>query len=97
MTGPDRDLFPNQSSRLLCRQNKSGLDFGKLDQFGGWLFIVPLVRQSSGTRHKNSGDSLARPTGGAGAPVLQRTDLTDRKKIEINHILSHAHIGRSRL
>jgi hypothetical protein len=29
--------------------------------------------------------------------VLQRTDLTDRKKTEINHILSRAQIRRSRL
>jgi hypothetical protein len=56
MTERDRDLFPNRFSRLLCRQGKSGLDFGELDQFGGWLFIVPLVRQSSGFRNKHPGD-----------------------------------------
>jgi len=63
------------------------------------MFIAPLVRQSSGPQHEHPGDSQSwrARRGVAGARVLQRTDLTDRKKTEINHILSRAQIRRSRL
>ena len=61
------------------------------------MVIAPPVRQCSGSRHKQPGNSQSWYAwwGMAEARVLQRTDLTDRKKTEISHILLRAQIGRS--